>query len=353
MGDLPASVHVEISNVCNLNCEYCVLDQNAEGDRTMSAGTFSAVLPFLRDARRIDVSGIAEPLMNTRWPDVLRDIRDAAPHARIAMCSNMTLLTREKAEVLVDSTLDELTFSLDGVDPALVDHVRRGGSLTAMLENIRTLQAVKTERESERPELTATVVLQRSNVEQLPDIVRLAADLGVQAVNVNGLEPYAPDLVEQPVWTDPGRTGYLPRILDAASEAAAEAGVTLRLTAMSPGAPVCPQIHRPMVLADGSVVPCSVLAYERRSLLQVDDGGAVVRSDTTTPRVVFGSVNKRPFKEIWTDPDYRAFRARVSRGDLPDSCDTCLLKHGVICPTPPLSVRECLATLPSTPEIPR
>jgi MoaA/NifB/PqqE/SkfB family radical SAM enzyme len=187
MGDLPASVHVEISNVCNLNCEYCVLDQNAEGDRVMSAETFSAVLPFLRGARRVDVSGIAEPLMNTRWPDILRDIREAAPHARIAMCSNMTLLTREKAEILVDSTLDELTFSLDGVDPALVDEVRRGGSLIGDARQYPHASGRQGGARVRASRADCHRRLQRSNVEQLPDIVRLAAELGVQAVNVNGL----------------------------------------------------------------------------------------------------------------------------------------------------------------------
>lgn len=346
LGAVPASVHVEISNVCNLNCEYCVLDNHTTGDRVMSAETFAAVLPSLRDACRIDVSGIAEPLMNTRWASIVATMRAAAPHARIAMCSNATLLTRTAAEALVDSTLDELTFSLDGVDPDAVDEVRHGGSFSAMLDNVRTLQAVKTERGSDRPVLSATVVLRRSNARQLPAIVALAAKLGVSAVNVNGLEPYAPHLVDECVWTDGGRGSYLPGILEEAEDAARRGGVTLRLTAMQPSAPVCPQVHRPIVLADGSVVPCSVLAYERRSLLSVTGHGEVVRRDASTPRLAFGSVKERPLAEVWASPAYRRFRGAVSRGEFPDACQTCLLKHGVVCPSPPLTVAECLRTVP-------
>lgn len=347
MGELPASVHVEISNVCNLHCEYCILDQGAQGDKVMGEATFAALLPYLKSARRVDVSGIAEPLMNARWPETVRAIRSVAPRAHIAMCSNATLLTREKSGILVDSTLDELVFSLDGVDPAVIDDIRKGGSLSSMLDNVRALQAIKHERNSPTPELSATVVLQRATVEQFPDTIRLAAELGVASIAVNGLEPYSAGVIEQPVWTDPAIAEYLPDILARAERAAAETGITVRLPWMQPLMPaVCPQVHRPMVLADGAVVPCSVLTYERPSLLQVTGDGHIVRTDAVTPRVTFGSVKEHSLKEIWTSEEYRSFRRKVSTGAFPSTCDTCLLKHGVICPTPPLSFSGCLETIP-------
>ncbi len=345
LGDLPPTIHVEISNVCNLSCEYCVLNEQSHTDRIMSERTFAAVLPYLRDARRIDVSGLAEPLMNTRWPAILQAARDAAPRAHIAMCSNATMLTEERSELLATGVLDELVFSLDGVDAALVDKVRQGGSLTEMLENIRTLQAVKARTATERPELNATVVLQRTNAAQLPAILELAAELGVGSVNVNGLEPYSPDILSEPVWTDPDRHEYMPPILEDADRIATRESITLRLPSMRPGPAICPQIHRPIVLADGTVAPCSVLAYRRRSLLRVDDAGVVVEQDEMTEARSFGSVNDRDLKSIWTSPEYRAFRHRVARGDFPSDCRSCLLKHGMICPTPPLSTTECLESL--------
>jgi len=352
MGDVPASVHVEISNICNLHCEYCILDQAAQGEKVMSESTFAALLPYLRGASRIDVSGIAEPLMNTRWPEMVRAVRKAAPRAHIAMCSNATLLTRKKSRTLVESTLDELVFSLDGVEPGVIDDIRKGGSLSSMLDNVRTLQDVKRELGRANPELNVTVVIQRATVEQLPDTIRLAAELGVASVAVNGLEPYSEDVVDEPVWTDPDMASYLPGILARAERVADETGVTVRLPWMTPLMPaVCPQVHRPMVLADGAVVPCSVLAYERPSLLRITEGGDVVRHDDLTPRVSFGSVKERDLKEIWTSAEYRSFRHRVTSGAFPRACNTCLLKHGVICPTPPLSFAECLRTVPRHTEV--
>jgi MoaA/NifB/PqqE/SkfB family radical SAM enzyme len=345
MHDLPMTVHVEVSNVCNLNCEYCVLDQGAQGDRVMREATFENVLPYLRNALRINVSGLAEPLMNTRFTAMLAEIRRAAPTAAIQMCTNASLLTEEIAHSLVDSKLDEVAFSLDGVDPEHFDAVRHGASLSGLVDNIATLRRVISERGADRPALSATTVLQRHNIEQFPAVVRMAGEMGVTTINANGLEPYVADLVDAPLWTDPDSVTGLGDILREAGIAADEAGIELRMTAMRPQPAVCPQIYRPIVLADGAVVPCSVLAYPRNSYLKVDETGSVVSHEGTTPRVSFGNVNERPFKEIWRGAEYARFRQEVGAGAFPESCRTCLMKHYVICPQPPMSLTECLATL--------
>ena len=345
-GDAPSAVHVEVSNCCNLHCEYCVLDEASHGRKIMSDEMFDSLLPALADARRIDLSGLAEPLMNTRFTGMLARARAAAPRAHIAMCTNATLLTREISEQLVEHGLDELVFSLDGVDPAQVDAVRRGGSLDAVLENIRALQTVKKERGSRRPVLSATVVLQKENLAQLPAVVRLAAELGCEGVSVNGLEPYSSALVEHAVWADPDALPGLAAVLREAQAAAKEAGIELRLPALSPQAPLCPQVSRPIVLADGNVVPCSVLAYERLSLLAVDEAGDIVPGHGATEPLSFGTVGEGGLAAVWNDEAYRAFRQRVRAGDFPPECRSCLMKHDVICATPPLTADEAVATLP-------
>ncbi len=345
MRDLPMTLHIEVSNVCNLHCEYCVLDQGAQGDRVMSESTFARVMPYVRNALRINVSGLAEPLMNTRFTSMLAEIRRAAPTAGIQMCTNASLLTEEIAHSLIDSQLDEIVFSLDGVDPEHFDAVRKGGSLAGLVDNIAMLCEIMHERGSSKPALSATIVLQHGNVAQLPDIIRLAARMGVTTINANGLEPYVASVVDAPVWRDPDSIEGLADILREAGAAAEEAGIDLRMAAMRPQAAVCPQIFRPIILADGAVVPCSVLAYPRSSFLTVDDRSAVVAREDITPRVTFGNVNERSFRDIWRSDEYARFRKNVEAGEFPAPCAACLMKHYVICPQPPMSVHESLATL--------
>ncbi len=345
MPGLPMTVHLEVSNVCNLHCEYCVLDKGARGDRVMRDETFRRVRPYLRNALRINVSGLAEPLMNTRFTSILADIRAAAPTAAIQMCTNASLLTEGVAHSLVDSRLDEVAFSLDATDAELFDTVRAGASLKGLVENISALRRVIEERGATKPALTATTVLQRKNVHQFPGVVGLAGEMGVTTVNANGLEPYVAEVADSPLWRDPDTVENLAETLREAEEVAGQYGIELRMTAMRPQPPVCPQIFRPIILADGAVVPCSVLAYPRDSYLAVSDSLDVAARRGRTPRVTFGNVNERTFAAIWRSPGYKRFRQHVSSNEFPSSCTTCLMKHYVICPQPPMSMPECLATL--------
>ena len=345
-GTNPSAVQIEVSNCCDLHCEYCVLDEATFGKKIMSEATFDSMLPSLADVRRIDLSGLAEPLMNNRFIPMLAKARAAAPHACIAICTNAALLTEDISQQLVDNGLDELVFSLDGVDPEQVDATRRGGSLDIMLQNIRTLQRVKEGQGATKPVLSAAVVLQRDNLSQLPDIVRLAAELGCEGVSVNGLEPYSAALVGSAIWTDPNSVAGLQSQLNEAQQVARSVGIDLRLPALSPQKPLCSQISRPIVLADGTVVPCSVLAYERPSLLGIDGQCAVEARDETTRTVVFGNVASDDLAAVWNGDAYREFRRRVRSGDFPAECSTCLLKHDVICAALPLTVDQSIATLP-------
>ena len=46
----------------------------------------------------------------------------------------------------------------------------------------------------------ATNILQKKNYQQLPDVVKLASELGVVKLNVNGLEPYKEDMIDNIMW---------------------------------------------------------------------------------------------------------------------------------------------------------
>lgn len=345
---LPLSILVEVSNCCNMHCEYCVLDDGAQGDRVMSNTTFANVLPYLRNTLRIYVSGLAEPLMNNRFTSMLADIRRIAPYTSIQMCTNGALLTRKISKNLLDQKLDALFFSLDGVDAKKVDNIRLGGSLVNQISNIKTLHSLKRERSSKKPLIATTVVLQKKNVEQLPAIIKLSSQLGIKVVGINGLEPYVDNMVDAILWNDPSIVGQLKIVLSEASTAAAEANIELRLPAFRPQPAICTQISRPIILADGTVVPCSVLAYPRGSFLYVDKSESTIKANGVIKRLSFGNVNERSFKSIWMDKEYLDFRRNVQRGSFPPPCKKCLMKHHIICPVPHLNVEQCLNTLRAT-----
>lgn len=96
----------------------------------------------------------------------------------------------------MESKLDTFEFSLDGVIPEVVDKIRKKSEFSKTIENLRTFNSIKQRKNSKKPVFIATNILQKKNYQQLPDVVKLASELGVTKLNVNGLEPYKEDMVD-------------------------------------------------------------------------------------------------------------------------------------------------------------
>jgi len=286
-GGRPPAVYVEVSSCCNLHCEYCVLDTATAGAKVMSLSTFSGVLPSLAGSRRIDLSGLAEPLMNRHFLDMLSEARSASPHAHIGTSTNAT------PDAGGIGAADRRRARRAGVQPRWCEsrpgrRSPKGRFLGHRHRQHPGASRLRAHLGSSTPAVSATFVLQRANLHQLPGVVQRAAELGREGISVNGPEPYSVGLLDAAIWLDPSATLELEQALTDAESVARSLGVDLRLLAMSPQPGLCPQISRPIVLADGNVVPCSVLAYGRPSFVTADSrpcGAApsIAPSDAQSP----------------------------------------------------------------------
>ncbi len=343
--DFPERLHIETTSLCNLNCEYCVLRERVHQKEIMSFERFSSLQGYFRQMKGITLSGIAEPLVNKKIADCVQLIKQLSPECHVGMFSNAEFLDQKVSEDLISAGLDSFEFSLDGSDASLVDSIRRGGSLERVVRNVRGLRRVRDARAVPHPNLLATCVLQQSNYRQLPGIVALAAQLGVRRLSVNGLEPYKEQTVPCALWV-PGQTpADLADILDAALEEAKKLGITVRLTGFVPNPPTCKAVKTPVILANGDVTACSVLAYHRKGFFRVNEKLQVKNEAGEQVALVFGNVFEMPLEDIWGSPEYVAFRAAVLKNKFPAVCDRCLIKHGHICARNSRDPREVVMEL--------
>lgn len=341
----PDALQIEISNGCNLNCEYCVVNQALKGKKIMSLETFESLTPYLKYVGKVRLSGLAEPLLNNNLIPILNLLKTKSPFCHVSVSTNATLLTAAISNQLIDGGLDRLTFSLDGTETGIVDGIRKGGSLAAIMNNILKLNEIKAQKKSGVPVLLATMVAQSKNIAQLPGTVALAAEMGAARLEVNGLEPYREEMLEYVLWQSPSSTRGLSEILLAASLQAEKSGIDLRLASFLPCKARCAEIGTPIILANGDVVPCSVLAYDRDSFLSIAENGSVVPERSTVHKKCFGNIKNKSFPAIWYDQGYVTFRKDIKANKFPKSCKRCLIKHGVSCVTEPLSGKELLAQL--------
>lgn len=327
---LPSFVQLEPVGQCNLRCRMCPIQFRRDGPpygppALMRFELFASLLEQFPELRELHLQGLGEPMMHPRFIDMISHA--VARGVTVSVNSNCTLLSRARAERLVDSGLDTLHVSIDGARASTYERIREGGTFFRVLRGVLWVQQAKRRRGSSL-KLRLVTVAMRDNLEELPDIVRLAARLEIPTMFVQHLchdfgeeslpAHYAPMReyvnAQTLVGEDESRVA---RVFALAREAAAETGVDLRLPALklrehapdTPGRDRCDwPWHGAYVSYDGQAMPCCMIA--------------------TPDRASFGSVAERGVDAVWNGADYSAFRAALGSATPPAVCASCSIYRG-------------------------
>jgi MoaA/NifB/PqqE/SkfB family radical SAM enzyme len=216
----------------------------------------------------------------------------------------------------------DVKISWNGATAATAERLMPGLDFAAAVAAVRTFAAVRDAlaRPGRRCRLSFQVTAQEANVSELPEIVRLAAALGVERVKVNQLQPRFPALAERSLRRDPAairRWNEAVRAVHGAADAhrlASGARVELENVAPLAEDPAAPAPRGPCrfvgreawVHPDGGFAPCPHPAAARGEL------GA------------FGSVAERALRELW---EGAALRALVEGWEEHPVCRACPLRR--------------------------
>jgi radical SAM protein with 4Fe4S-binding SPASM domain len=323
---LPDYLQLEVTSACNLRCAMCLVRYRPPVNKLAGAMTedlFRQVVDEVPTLRRLTLQGLGEPLLS---PYLLGMIRYAkARRVTVGFNSNATLLSRAKAEELIDAGLDWLHVSLDGARAETYEGIRDGASFDTVVTNLTELIDAKRAAGRDKPWVRVVFVAMRRNVAELPELTRLLASIGVDQLWVQNLShtfsdadpagayreirDYAED---QALWTGEDRAAA-EEAFAAARRAATAAGIQLRLPRLA--AAPAPDVHDgpgcswpwdgAYVTSQGVVQPCC--------MVMGDD------------RVALGRLGEQSFPEIWHGEAYTQFRKRLAGDDPPEVCRGCAL----------------------------
>jgi MoaA/NifB/PqqE/SkfB family radical SAM enzyme len=275
---MPEELQLEVTAACNLRCRMCLVRYRPPIDRvhgSLSFDDFRAIVDGNPSLRKLTLQGLGEPLLAPR----LFDMIDYATSRgiEVGFNTNATLLDARRAERLVELGVSWVHVSVDGATAETFEHVRDGATFDKVVANLRGLVATRRRLGAERPRLQLNTVVMRRNVAELPDLVRLAADIGVDRMWVQHLShdfsdaDVGGDYDAIRAFTDAEALWGSP--LDAAAAVARQLDLDLRLPRMadeqedrpSPDEPGCDWPWRSaFVTADGRVQPCCmVMAADR------------------------------------------------------------------------------------------
>ena len=175
-----AEIYLYLAGTCNLRCRHCWIDPGfgTESQRFLPWSELRKIFVQAQELglRAVKLTG-GEPFMHPEILDILRGLRQMG--LKLRMESNGTLIGAEQAEVLRETGTD-VSISLDGPTAKLHDELR---GVPGAFD--RALRGVETLTKQGWPPFQIIACLHRGTRQVLPDMVRLAEDLGVASLKVN------------------------------------------------------------------------------------------------------------------------------------------------------------------------
>jgi MoaA/NifB/PqqE/SkfB family radical SAM enzyme len=320
----PVCLYLETTNRCNLLCTTCPRTfEELEPPADMSWEMFTRIVDQYPAISRVVLHGIGEPMMVKDLPRMVRYLKDRGTY--VLFNTNGTLLRPKKGRELIDAGLDELRISLDAAEAKAFKLVRGRDWFGRIVRNVREFVELQRSMQAVNPRLSLWLTGLRETLAQLPDFIRLAADIGVPDVHLQrlvhfpegqGLARPESSLFERMAEEDAGYLAEAQRVaqdLGVAFDAsgAAEPEASLQRDGTAQPWSIC---RRPWTLmyftAHGRAIPCCIAPFSMRGY----------------ESFTLGDASQESLREIWNGPGYQAFRESLLSDAPPAACAGCGLR---------------------------
>jgi len=301
---------IEITTRCPLACRMCVRQGIEQWQRAdMPLSDFGRLAVQFTHVENVILQGWGEPLLH---PDLLGIIRAAKSVRRppaVGFVTSGKGLNEASCRELVLSGLDFIGFSFAGATAPVHEGIRVNSDFEELVEGVKSLEAEKRRRRSERPKIHLVFLMLKENMRDLPLLPALARGLDVpQIVLINLIQVTTEWQEAQKVFRCDGRSEFEELLSDTVARAR-ERGVSVRRPLLTGcEAAVCEEdpLRNLYVSVHGEVAPCVFLHPPAAGTFPRIFCGK--RSDTAL--VSFGNLFRQQIGDIWNSGAYREFRGR-------------------------------------------
>lgn len=306
----PLRLAIENGVGCNFNCKMCALRHMERKRGFITFNKFKQIYDQVNPPY-LNLTGYTDSFMNK---DIFKMIRYGKAHGSyVKLDTNAMIMNNAVAEDLLLSGADEISISIDGSIPKIYEEICVNGNLDIVKNNVKGLVNLRNKTNS-KLRIDIAIVVQRDNIKDLVNTIKMVDDLGVDEINPTPVVEY--DIKEFEDYTLDNVIYDLTKAL-AEIETSTSVIADLNLESLykyiedhkkgeikyttADRACYTPW-HNCYITWEGDVVPCCYY-YDKQ--------------------ICFGNVFKQCFAEIWNNDKYKAFRKTkaISR-DMP-ICQTC------------------------------
>lgn len=289
---VPMTISFEPTTACNLRCPEC-----PSGLRSFTRETGNLREDFFRatiDDLATELIYLifyfqGEPYINPRFLDMVRYASGKGLYTITS--TNGHFLNDENAKKTIESGLDRLIISVDGTTQETYQNYRREGNLDTVLQGAKNIVKWKKAMNSATPHVIFQFLVVKPNEHQIPDIYRLAREIGIDEVKLKTAQVYDYEHGNDLIPDNDRYSRYRKNHNGTYSIKNELLNHCWKLW------------HACVITWDGLVVPC---CFDKDALHRL------------------GDLRATSFKDIWRGVAYRQFRTRILAGrDKIDICTNC------------------------------
>lgn len=300
---LPRRLVLELTNACNLNCTMCGRNAAAFKPTVFQMDWLRYLESLLDTVEEVTLMGWGEPTVHPHFVEMLEMIDHHA--ARIYFCTNGMRLG-QLHDAIFDNHVEVFAVSVDGATQESNARIRRGSDLDAITKSLRDIKRTQRSQGLDYPYINFVFCAMKSNLHELPDLVRLAADIGLEEVKAVYLTAFDQRMAGETLWDCADEVSDVFREVEELGDAL---GVSIKLPYIQGQDPAGDALHK----------DCFV---SWRDFFLGSDG--IVRPCMSTPVQFFPFDMRRNFMDMWNDPRYQQYRAQVNdAARMDDPCRRC------------------------------
>ena len=298
----PRRLVLELTNACNLKCIMCGRDEAEFNNTYLDINILSRLKDALEVTEEVALFGWGDPTVHPDFSAFLE--RLSHYNTRKYFVTNGMRLNKF-IEDIFNYKIDIIAVSMDGANPETNNAIRRHSDFDKIISNIKLLQERKRALKLSYPYMNFVFTAMKSNIHELPDMVRLASDLGMEEVKVVYLTIFNYGLLNESLANNQEIVkGYFHE----AEKIAEKFEIKLKL----------PYIQGEDIAGNKSHKDC--FNAWRDFFIGSD---LAIRPCQSTSLKFFDFNKYENFKDIWNSKELQNFRSIVNSADMPFECKNC------------------------------
>jgi radical SAM protein with 4Fe4S-binding SPASM domain len=188
---LPYAASIEPTTACNLGCPECPsgLKQFTRPTGKLDVELHKQMLTsFGKQLFYINYYFQGEPFLHPQFLDLIIEAKKRKIYT--ATSTNAHFITHEKAEEIVNSGLDRMIISIDGLTQETYEQYRVHGKLSKVIEGTKHIVQAKKKLNSSTPHLIFQFLVVQPNEHEIEHVFQLGKELGIDEVRLKTAQLY-------------------------------------------------------------------------------------------------------------------------------------------------------------------